>query len=94
MADKLTISFIYIQNIANSYAPSAPLYGPVAAPYSSMYSAPPLASLAQYPPAFTGAYSAPSPYSCAPNSSTYLPSPYPPNAGVYPPSPYPTQAAT
>ncbi|PWA35698.1 C2 domain-containing protein [Artemisia annua] len=91
---RLIMHYSDANNTANSYAPSAPLYGPVAAPYSSMYSAPPPASLAQYPPAFTGAYSAPSPYSCAPNSSTYLPSPYPPNAAVYPPPPYPPQAAT
>nr|GEU72197.1 hypothetical protein [Tanacetum cinerariifolium] len=84
----------FIPNTSNSYAPSAPLYGPVTAPDSSMYSTPPPASLAQYPPAFSGAYSVPSPYSCTPNSSTCIPSPYPPNAGVYPPSPYPPQAAT
>ncbi|GJS50709.1 elicitor-responsive protein 3 [Tanacetum coccineum] len=91
---RLIMHYSNANNTSNSYAPSAPLYDPVTASYSSMYSTPPPAPLAQYPPAFSGAYSVPSPYSCTPNSSTYIPSPYPPNAGVYPPSPYPPQAAT
>nr|GEU89799.1 elicitor-responsive protein 3 [Tanacetum cinerariifolium] len=91
---RLIIHYSNANNTSNSYAPSAPLYGPVTAPYSSMYSTPQPASLAQYPPAFSGAYSVPSPYSRTPNSSTCIPSPYPPNAGVYPPSPYPPQAET
>ncbi|PWA39542.1 elicitor-responsive protein 3 [Artemisia annua] len=85
---QLIMHYANVNKPTNSYAPSA-------APYSSMYHAPPPASVAQYVPASAGAYSAPSPYSYAPTSYTYPPSPYrPPNAGVYPPAPYPPQVAS
>ncbi|GKD01420.1 hypothetical protein Tco_1171694 [Tanacetum coccineum] len=66
------------EDSTNSYGPSAPTYGASSVRYSSVYSAPPLASSVLYPPTTCGAYSVPSTYS-------YPPTTCPSNLGVYPP---------